>query len=268
MHTQLTSIATSAELERRGDALVRELFELKPRWLGGNISDYDSKFLAGLAEYSGAKRAVEIGVASGWSSAILLKALTAVAPTARVSGIDLSPSYYLDPAIATGQAVAEVTPSLQENYQLFTGRYSFDAMRDVGNVDFAFIDGHHMHPWATIDLLAILPFLSRDRWVAMHDLNLCKIERHRHTNRAPFYLFHFWPDRKIHSTQDPTMIGAVLVEREASHYLSDMLECLYTPWETKLQPAVVAGFVAFIGGHFGEEWARAFQLMCDAQNPN
>ena len=224
----------------------------------GNISDYDCRFLAGLAHFANARNLVEIGVASGWSSAVLLKALDRLNGDATVTGIDLSPTYYLDSSIPTGRAVEEAVPELAKNYRLLTGRLAFDAMPEVGKVDFAFIDGHHMHPWATLDMLSVLPFMERGRWVAMHDLNLCTFEKHKHTNRGPFYLFYMWPDQKLHSTQQPTMIGAVLIERSPSDYLPILLEILYTPWEIDVEGAALQRLTAFIGEHFGTSWSERF----------
>lgn len=255
-------------LESVGSGLIDGAFlDRRPSWIGGQISHIDCAFLSGLVQHVRPQNIVEIGVASGWSSAVLLHSLKATgAAEFRLSGIDLFPEFYLDKSIPTGRAVSEVTPELQTHFNLLTGRVAFEAMGDVGKVDFAFIDAHHMHPWATIDMISVLPFIEKGRWVAMHDLNLCGIERHKHTNRGPFYLFYLWPDQKIYSTQKRTMIGAVLLEREPQHYLPGLLEILYTPWEIRLDDPVVDSFVAFVRSHYGDEWAQKFAGACAKAN--
>lgn len=246
-------------LETRGAGVLGPGFQAKlPSWAQGNISEYDARFLAGLANFANPRNAVEIGVASGWSSAVLLKALSPLGGEREVIGIDLSPTFYIDSSIATGQAVEEVVPDLINNYRLLTGRLGFDVMPEVGEVEFAFIDGHHMHPWATLDMLSVLPFIGRGRWVAMHDLNLCTFERHKHTNRGPFYLFYMWPDQKLHSTQNPTMIGALLIERSQVDYLPILLEILYTPWEVDVDHATLTRLSSFIASSFGPDWSEKF----------
>ena len=258
-HFELHRTITTQALEARGrDVVGADFGSLRPKWAQGTISDYDAQFLAGLVTFANAENAVEIGVASGWSSAVLLTALSKLAGKRRLTGIDLSPTYYLDDSIPTGRAVQEIVPNLASNYHLLTGRLAFDVMPEIGKVDFAFIDGHHMHPWATLDMLSILPFIDRGRWVAMHDLNLCTFERHRHMNRGPFYLFYMWPDQKLHSTQQPTMIGAVIIDRPPADYLPTLLEILYTPWEVDVDPADLARLAALISAHFGEEWSAKF----------
>jgi len=262
---ELHRFLTAAALESRGvDVIGSDFHSRIPSWASGNISPHDSRFLAGLANFANPRKVLEIGVASGWSSAVLLKAISGLGGERKVTGVDLSPTYYLDPSIQTGQAVEETVPELMPNYELLTGRLAFDAVREVGPIDFAFIDGHHMHPWATIDMLSVLPFIERGRWIAMHDLNLCTFERHRHMNRGPFYLFYMWPDQKLHSTQLPTMIGAVVVDRNPADYLPTLLEILYTPWEIDVDPADLSRLSALIGDHFGDAWSRKFAAAFDS----
>lgn len=262
---ELHRSVTAAALERRGvDAIGGDFQSRLPSWASGNISAHDARFLAGLANFANPRRVVEIGVASGWSSAVLLKAISGLGGEREVVGIDLSPTYYLDPTIPTGRAVDETVPELLSNYRLVTGQLAFDVTPHVGSADFTFIDGHHMHPWATIDLLSVLPIMERGRWIAMHDLNLCTFERHRHMNRGPFYLFHMWPDQKLHSTQVPTMIGAVVVDRTPADYLPILLEILYTPWETDVDPVDLSRLASLIGDHFGDMWSQRFAEAFDA----
>lgn len=264
---ELHRVVTTASLEKRGGDLLGDFHSRLPSWVSGNISEYDSRFLAGLVNFANARKVLEIGVASGWSSAVLLKALSGLDGDRKVIGIDLSRDYYLDASIPTGRAVDETVPDLLPNYRLLTGRLAFDAMAEVGPVDFGFIDGHHMHPWATLDMLSILPFIERGRWVAMHDLNLCTFERHAHRNRAPFYLFYLWPDQKLHSTQQPAMIGAVIIDRNPVDYLPILLEILYTPWEVEVSPADLSSLARLIGDRFGDSWshkfASAFESCCE-----
>ncbi len=263
-NVELHRAITAAGIETRGDdAIGPDFGKLRPPWAQGTISDYDSRFLAGLVNFANPRTVVEIGVASGWSSAVMLKALSTLGGDRKVVGIDLSPTYYLDASIPTGQAVQETVPDLAANYQLLTGKLAFDVMPDVGTVDFAFIDGHHMHPWATLDMLSVLPFVDRGRWIAMHDLNLCTFERHKHTNRAPFYLFYMWPDQKLHSTQQPTMIGAVIVERAPANYLPTLLEILYTPWEVDVDPEALSRLAELISSQFGDAWSAKFSVAFD-----
>tara|TARA_R110000787_G_scaffold90043_3_gene190479 strand:+ start:863 stop:1720 length:858 start_codon:yes stop_codon:yes gene_type:complete len=268
--TSMTRTITSAALEARSESfLPDQLMKKKPDWAGGAISNYDAKFLTGFLSHVRPRKVVEIGVASGWSSALMLHALKEIhgSDPYTLHAIDLLHDFYLKPEYKAGALVGEVVPDLEPNYNLLTGRIALEAMKDVGPVDFAFIDAHHFHPWAALDFLALLPYITKGTWVAFHDINLCTFERHKHTNRGPFYLFHMWQDTKLQSTQNPAMIGAVLMERQPEQYLRDLLEILHTPWELTLSPEDVASVVSFVGTHFGDKWQNQFKQLCDMRNP-
>src|SRR5690348_14617981 len=105
-YLELQRALTAVAIENRGVAAIGEDFHSRiPSWASGNISAHDDRFLAGLASYASPRKMVEIGVASGWSSTVLLKALNGAGGNSKVVGIDLSRTYYLDPSIPTGRVV-------------------------------------------------------------------------------------------------------------------------------------------------------------------
>ena len=251
-----------AKLENKGHELTESLRTQKPSWVKGAISDKDTLFLSGLVAKIKPRRSVEIGVASGWSSTVLLKTLQQILKPKtqfEVIGIDLSADLYTDKSRRTGDAVAEIAPETLNNYQLLTGHLSFDAMPSVGKVDFAFIDAHHMHPWPVIDLIAVLPFLEEGSWIALHDLNLCTVPRHAFRNRGPFYLYYMWQGARLHSSANPTMIGAIQLDRALDQLLKELFQILATPWEIHLQATEIESVSALIATHFGEKAASDFE---------
>lgn len=176
-----------------------------------------------------------------------------------LTGIDISPTYYLDPARATGAVVTEVLPEHAGRFTLRTGRCAFEVTKDLGPLDFAFIDGHHKHPWAMLDLIALLPRLKPHAWVALHDVNLCRKPSQNHSNRGPFYLYHMWPGAKLHSTQEPTMIGAIQMEADPMVHLPLLCEMLHTPWEVALSEAQIAALVSFAEVHLKDDQQEMFK---------
>lgn len=291
--TSSALILEIGDMEAQGQARIAGLLARQPAWAKGAISAHDARFLAGLLLHLQPACAVEIGVASGWSGAVMLQALHgpgaaggadatggpgATGATGgaggvpRIHGIDTSPTFYLDAARPTGSAIREVLPAAASAYRLHAGRGAFEAMEDVaadtgGPVGFGFIDAHHMHPWTTLDMIALLPFLPRGGWVAMHDLNLCRFPRHKHAYRGPFYLWNFWPDTKLHSTQVPPMIGAVRLVDDPARYLDLLVEILNTPWEIGIDAATRDICAAFCQRHFGADARALVMETFDRKNP-
>ena len=259
-------------MEAEGEKVNAVLRSKKPEWVQGAISEADARFLAGLIGLLRPIKVVEIGVASGWSGTVMLRAMwpepDPPVPTddRRVYGIDLVPDLYTDKSLRTGAAISEVAPDLAHKYTMQTGHYSFELMPKIGPVDFAFIDAHHGHPWPALDLIAVMPFLKAGAWVALHDLNLCRFERHNHRNRGPYYLYYLWAGHRVHSLQSPPMIGAIQLQEPALNYFDDVLEILCTPWELELAPSFIERWRVFVQDHFGASNAERFVSACRVGN--
>ncbi len=255
-----------ANLEREGRSIIDQAFiARRPDWVGGNISPDDSAFLAGLIAAVEPQRLLEIGVASGWSSAVILRTLEATEnQAAALRSIDLLPHYYLDKSKLTGQVVRDLVPDLVSRYSLHTGRLAFEVTPELEPSDFVFIDADHLHPWAVLDLVSVLPFVATGSWIAMHDINLCRIPRHAHRNRGPFYLFGSWPDRRLASSVALPMIGAVLLEQAPRRYLDHIIELLATPWEASIPLEIKDRIESFVRAHFGATVADRFVDACAA----
>jgi predicted O-methyltransferase YrrM len=258
-----TPMPIAPTLEYHGERLLAAMYAAQPLWVGGAISKYDSGFLAGLVHHTQARRIVEIGVASGWSSAAMLLAQDG---QGHVTGIDLSPDYYLDSKHKTGAVVGAMVPDHTQHFTLIAGQCAFETPWPLGNFDFAFIDGNHRHPWTVLDLISLLPKLERGAWVALHDVNLCRKPAQDHGNRGPFYLYHMWPGPRLHSTQDPTMIGAILLEADPVSYLPFLCELLHTPWEVKLPAKQAKAFADFAAQHFDTDQAEALKQAFSQHN--
>ena len=256
MDTKLT------QMEIQGLSLLDERFRTgTPSWIKSNINDDDAPFLAGLVVNTYPTHILEIGVASGFSSAVMLEAANSCPGFTRLSAVDISPSYFVNLDIPTGQAVLEMTPEHLHQYNLITGCQAFEAMDQIGKVDLVFIDANHFHPFTTIDMLSVLPFIKQGSWVALHDISMCLTDTDTHANRGPYYLYNLWPGPRIHSSFHPSGIGAIHLDCKPEYYLDYLLEILYTPWECDIDQETLSKIVRFVGRHFGDEWAGRYEKM-------
>ena len=251
-----------------GSPLVHELWPKQPAWAVASISVDDAAFFAGFVVETRPQKLVEVGVASGWGSCVLLHALrSAGLDASELYGVDVEDRFFYDAAYATGQCVTEVMPECAPRYRLLTGVTIGECAPQVGGgVDFAFIDAHHMHPWATLDLLAVMPFMKPGSWVALHDLNLSRKEDQEHRNRGPKYLFEGWDGDKAHSTQEPTMAGAIRLSGNPSGHLPLLLDILYTPWELPVEARATEAVSAVLEGAYGPSWAAKFRRAVEIGN--
>ena len=163
------------------DRLSDEFWARRPAWVtGGSLSWAGSRFLANTLLESRATLVLEIGTASGFSSALMASVLQAAQAERLITGrfrvvtIDASDRWYVDELRATGEAAQELAPHVIDHIT-FVNPANSTAVPDYFEVDsipFLFIDASHAHPWPTLDFLLCLPFLAPDATVVLDDINL------------------------------------------------------------------------------------------------
>ena len=195
-----------------------------PEWVQGYIDFEDAVFLADAVTSLRPARVIEIGTASGFSTAILLRALAhaGVLAGAGVHTFDISPHCYFDRTRPVGSAVGAMCPELAGHLRVHTGAdaRTAGAMFASDPVSLAFIDGDHRHPWPILDLVRLWPALAPGAWVILHDVNLPAIAAWRegvegrpldwhHT--GPARLLKAWPFERVRFLTGWTNIGAIRV---------------------------------------------------------
>lgn len=221
----------------------------RPKWGRGMITEDDARFLHDLVLEIHPSVAIELGVASGCSSAVILEAMRQAGSGTKneerrtknwESGIwlyafDVTERCYFDPSHATGDAVAELTPWNARRYRFTAGDVLLARQRLAGlDAPFAFIDANHLHPWATADLLGLLPAVAPASWVALHDIRLPFVPGRTDTRgHGPRHLFETWPGEKRQGGTDDN-IGAIRLPGNLDDVKTFVQASLSRPWEVTL----------------------------------
>ncbi len=209
-----------------------------PTWATGHIGLEDAIFLDRMVVKYKPEIVIEVGVASGCSSALLLRSLSDVGQGGRLYSFDLAENCYFDVTKAVGAAVEELVPELMPEWELNTGCIASDAAsqlrgRDVG---FSFIDAYHRHPWPTFDVWALLPVLASGSWVALHDIALARVTECK--DYGPEILFAKWPGEKI-SSEGSGNIGAIRLPESKEKARQWLVDILKENWETGVDPMML-----------------------------
>lgn len=150
-------------------------YDRRPAWVKGSISLADARFLYGRALQTAEDTIVEIGTASGVSTAVLCSAVDRRSQSYVVASYDISPTYYADRRRRPGSAAQEMLSADQFSHLRFRiPATALDVREDypADSLGFVFIDAAHKHPWPSLDLLAVLPCLRAGAEVVFHDINL------------------------------------------------------------------------------------------------
>lgn len=134
------------------------------------MSVEERQFLNGLILRNKPRKILELGVAAGGSSIIILNAIKDT--DAELFSVDYSKAYYNDKSLNTGFCVDNY-PELKVKWSLYTGGLAGKYMDEIKDgIDFCLIDTVHSNPGEILDFLMVLPYLTEDAIVVFHDTNL------------------------------------------------------------------------------------------------
>lgn len=215
----------------------------RPMQYSGTISASDNFFLTAFVSILAPQRVVEIGTLTGFSAAIIAAAL-ARQPQKKiprwVDTIDLLPKCFIDTTRPTGFEIAESFPELASMIRLHIPHDStvVSKLADRDELEVAFIDANHQHPFPLLDLLRLAPYMKRGGWILLHDIQLATNARKAAPDDPRFrwgaaegaeLLFESWPFRKISGGN----IGAVQLPEEKSALIPFALRLMSVPYEIK-----------------------------------
>jgi predicted O-methyltransferase YrrM len=187
MKEVLIKMLQEIKLEKSNRENVLSLIENIPG--EPEMSDFESGFLSGLIKTFRPTKIVEIGIAAGGTTAIILDSLEAYSNSNyELYSLDLNNNFYKDVSKKTGFLALQYTekkPLLKGVHHLITGKYAPESIDIIGDqIDFIIIDTVHTLPGEILDFLAFYPYLSNQAVVVLHDVNL-----HHLCNPVPNWRF-------------------------------------------------------------------------------
>jgi predicted O-methyltransferase YrrM len=207
----------------------------------GGIGSRDYFFLTCLVSILAPRRVVEIGTLTGFSTAIIAAAIYhqhGIRDRITVETVDSHTHCSIDTSRPIGFEIPELIPDLVSTVRVHTGRES-DVVAEIaapGEFGLAFIDADHRHPWPLLDLLRLAPYIRKQGWIVLHDIQLGTYGRAERAggrqleSGTPYgaeWLFERWPFRKIRSFH----IGAVELPARREILVPFAIELMKEPFE-------------------------------------
>ena len=187
------------------------------------------EFLNGVVRKFKPKKIVEIGVAAGAGSIIILNALQDI-ENSHLYSIDL------DASDNVGSCLKNHFPELLNKWTLFKGDVAAKYMEQIGNnIDMLFIDSAHVEPGEILDFIIALPFLKENAIVGIHDIgNQITYGPHIRREWAPYIIFNmirgkqYLPSGNKQLTHD---IGIKILDNNQKQYYHDYFRALGGQWQ-------------------------------------
>ncbi|MBN2753175.1 MAG: class I SAM-dependent methyltransferase [Rhodospirillaceae bacterium] len=262
---------------RKGGALGRLSLNCQPSHsqerirLPSEMSDRELAFLCGLLRRKRPEKVLEVGVAAGGTSAVILKTLNLLGGKARLHSVDLSFRAYRRTECETGYLVAEKLPELRQNWDLRTGG-SVDAfVDDIGDgIDFCILDTVHRLPGELLDFLAILPYLKNGAVVVVHDTQLHLIKPEFPTYATCALLSVVAAEKIIvkdsKRNEGVANIAAFIVTEDTRKYIANVFSAFMLPWAYMPSDQILSDVLAGMEKHYPPShidfFKRAVNLQC------
>ena len=140
------------------------------------MSAFDRAFLCGMIREKKPHKILEVGMAAGATTAVILNCMHALDLDCKLISVDYSEAWYRDGSRRTG-FVAEEFKARQTDYTFHHEVYLGDVVAahlekicEDGKIDFLILDTTHSLPGEVLDFIACFPYLTEDAVVVLHDV--------------------------------------------------------------------------------------------------
>lgn len=137
------------------------------------MSREDHGFLSGIIKLVQPKKVLEVGVAEGGTTAVIVKSLEMLGLSCDMLSVDLNEQLWCDKSLETGYIYKKQKRSENVNHTFLFGKTIAGRLEEYGgDIDLVVLDTTHSVPGEILDFLSVLPFLSKNGMVVLHDVNL------------------------------------------------------------------------------------------------
>jgi len=229
----------------------------------------EREFVADLVARDKPKNILEVGVSAGGSTVVLLDAVKERID-AHVTSVDIYSTWSRDDTLPIGWLTDLEHPNSPQ-WTLRAGK-DFSEIADsfTEKFDFLLLDTMHAHPCESLNFLTILPYLTDDAMVVLHDIglysdaentasNACKLlydvvtaEKYECFDYSYELAAHVM-NRKIYYPN----IGAFRINSDTRKYIRDVFSMLRYPWGVQMNS--LGAIRGVISQNYNDECLRLFK---------
>lgn len=220
-------------------------------------------FLNGIIRSMKPKKILEVGVANGGGTAIILNAIKDI-DGAELYSVDYLEESYRHPDKPSGFLVEEEFPQLMDKWHIFRGGDVSCFIEEIGgDIDLLVLDTMHTHPWETLNFLCILPFMKQESsWAVLHDISYFAGDKFLGGLACRYLFGHVVSEEKIcpvpYIENIPANIGAFRISDITMKFADDLFGSLLLPWESKVLEQDFDSMKKIIGKYYSPEQYESF----------
>jgi len=216
------------------------------------MSEFESAFLCGLLRRYRPKKIVEIGIAAGGTTAIILNCIKSLKMKCIMYSIDASEKFYRNHAKMSGYIATEYLSKAnwdisEVKHKFILGKTLPNVIDELGDdIDFVILDTMHILPGEILDFLTLMPRLTSSAVICLHDISLNQLTEPKNIATNVLYsnvvarkILNFLPKVNRYGASYPNIGAFQIIDNTRDHvqnlFLSLLLNWSYVPCENDLE---------------------------------
>lgn len=228
------------------------------------MSEKEHGFLCGLLKKYQPQKVVEVGIAGGGTTAVIMNCLKEISPLAQMHSVDKSVECYRKKGKKSGYQLEEVKEYLDNyhNHNFYLGKILPDFIEEIGGgIDFCILDTTHAMPGEVLDFLTILPYLKDGSVVVLHDVGLNLSGRNANAFATKILLDSVYGHKYYNYKDDIHNIAAFIVDESTRKYIANVFSALSITWAYVPQEEELISYRKCFEKHFDEECVELYMLF-------
>lgn len=235
------------------------------------MSREDHGFLCGALKSVMPKKILEIGVAEGGTTSIIMNAVKMLDISPEFYSVDLNERFYHDDSLQTGYENERLRTIIEYygHHEFLFGKTIAGQIQAIGNdIDFVIIDTTHSLPGELLDFLTVLPYCKKNAFIILHDTNLNyirarakekdKIRRSREMIATKVLFTSVVADKYINYIN--ANIAGFFVNKDTNKYIDDVFYGLTLSWSYILDKWMAEEYRNIFTKHYSSEQVECFDI--------
>lgn len=236
------------------------------------MSEFEHEFICGLLKANNPKKILEVGVASGGTTSVILKCLENIGQQSEMFSVDISSKWYRDACKETGFLVnrmGNIGENIQHKFLLGNSiPYYID---EIGReIDFLLLDTTHCLPGELLDFLVCFPYLKDGCVVVLHDVaeNILTGNPLENATKLLFDIVKAEKYYMLDVDKRPcgiSNIAAFRIDEETRNCIGDIFSALANPWLYFLASEEEEKYLDVLGQNYRAEYVNYLKKMINMQ---
>lgn len=250
--------------------------DVKDGTCGAEMGSKQLGFLCGLIKKRKPKKVLEIGVAGGGTTSVILNCIDKLGLDTEVISVDLAEKSYYDQRKRVGYLLdrtRDIIPAACGKHMLLTGKVIAEHIEEIASdkdIDFLILDTAHSLPGELLDFITCLPYLNNQgATVVLHDIMLNHFGFNTNTIATKILFdvvkaekYFLWNPETAYGCEN---IGAFDITEDTVRFAEDLFSALTNTWAWVPSAEELKLYRDVLQMHYDEECMKMFDLAVDLQ---